>query len=60
MGAKLEKLAHFETMAARPITIVGGGLSGLTLGIALRQRGIPTTIWEAGRYPRHKVCGEFI
>jgi len=42
------------------ITIVGGGLAGLTLGIGLRQRGIPVTVWEAGRYPRHRVCGEFI
>jgi menaquinone-9 beta-reductase len=44
----------------KPITIVGGGLAGLTLGIGLRQKGIPVTIWEAGRYPRHRVCGEFI
>jgi flavin-dependent dehydrogenase len=43
-----------------PITVVGGGLAGLTLGIALRQRDVPVTIWEAGRYPRHRVCGEFI
>ena len=46
--------------AARPITIVGGGLAGLTLGIGLRQRGIPAIVWEAGHYPRHRVCGEFI
>ena len=42
------------------VTIVGGGLAGLTLGIGLRQRGVPVTIWEAGHYPRHRVCGEFI
>ena len=42
------------------VTIVGGGLAGLTLGIGLRQRGVPVTLWEAGRYPRHRVCGEFI
>ncbi len=42
------------------VTIVGGGLAGLTLGIGLRQRGVPVTMWEAGRYPRHRVCGEFI
>jgi len=46
--------------ARKPITIVGGGLAGLTLGIGLRQRGIPVVIWEAGHYPRHRVCGEFI
>jgi menaquinone-9 beta-reductase len=44
----------------KPITIVGGGLAGLTLGIALRQRDVPVTIYEAGQYPRHRVCGEFI
>jgi len=42
------------------LTIVGGGLAGLTLGIGLRQLGVPVTVWEAGRYPRHRVCGEFI
>ena len=42
------------------ITIAGGGLAGLTLGIGLRQRGVPVTVWEAGHYPRHRVCGEFI
>ena len=46
--------------APGPITIVGGGLAGLTLGIGLRQRGIPATVWEAGHYPRHRACGEFI
>jgi flavin-dependent dehydrogenase len=46
--------------ALKPITIVGGGLAGLTLGIGLRQRAVPVTVWEAGRYPRHRVCGEFI
>jgi 2-polyprenyl-6-methoxyphenol hydroxylase-like FAD-dependent oxidoreductase len=44
----------------KPITIVGGGLAGLTLGIGLRQRKVPVTVWEAGHYPRHRVCGEFI
>jgi 2-polyprenyl-6-methoxyphenol hydroxylase-like FAD-dependent oxidoreductase len=42
------------------ITIVGGGLAGLALGIGLRQRGVSVTLWEAGYYPRHRVCGEFI
>jgi 2-polyprenyl-6-methoxyphenol hydroxylase-like FAD-dependent oxidoreductase len=47
-------------MNARPIHIVGGGVGGLALGIRLRQLGIETRISEAGHYPRHRVCGEFI
>lgn len=45
---------------ARPIEIVGGGLAGLSLGLALRRAGIAVAILEAGDYPRHRVCGEFI
>jgi flavin-dependent dehydrogenase len=44
----------------RPITIVGGGLSGLALGCYLQKHGVSVTIIEQGKYPRHKVCGEFI
>jgi len=43
-----------------PITIIGGGLAGLSLGIALRKRSLPVVIHEASTYPRHRVCGEFI
>lgn len=44
----------------RTITIVGGGLAGLTLGLLLRRDGVPVEICDAGTYPRHRVCGEFI
>ena len=47
-------------MNAHSIHIVGGGVGGLALGIRLRQFGIETRISEAGNYPRHRVCGEFI
>ncbi len=43
-----------------PIEIVGGGLAGLAAGLALRRGGVPVTVFEAGDYPRHRVCGEFI
>lgn len=44
----------------RPIEILGGGLAGLGLAIGLRTAGIPVKLHDAGRYPRHRVCGEFI
>ncbi len=46
--------------ALQPVRIVGGGLAGLSLGIALRKVGVPVEVVEAGVYPRHRVCGEFI
>lgn len=45
---------------APQIRIVGGGLAGLSLGIALSRAGVRSEIFEAGEYPRHRVCGEFI
>jgi menaquinone-9 beta-reductase len=42
------------------ITIAGGGLAGLSLASALKLREVPVTVLEAGSYPRHRVCGEFI
>jgi menaquinone-9 beta-reductase len=44
----------------RPVEIIGGGLAGLALGVGLRARGVAVTLREAGSYPRHRVCGEFI
>ncbi len=46
--------------ASLPVRIVGGGLAGLALGIALGRAGVAATIYEAGDYPRHRVCGEFL
>lgn len=54
--AARDSFAHLK----RSITIVGGGLAGLSLAIALRVRGVGVTLMEAGQYPRHRVCGEFI
>ena len=44
----------------KPITIIGGGLAVLTLGIFLRRENVPVAVIEAGKYPRHRVCGEFV
>lgn len=44
----------------KPISIAGGGLAGLATALKLRRRGVPVSLFEAGHYPRHRVCGEFI
>jgi len=46
--------------APQRVQIIGGGLAGLSLGVALRRAGVPVTIFEADDYPRHRVCGEFM
>ena len=46
--------------STRPIEIIGGGLAGLSLGLALQNAGIATRVIEAGDYPRHRVCGDFM
>lgn len=42
------------------IEIVGGGVAGLSLAIGLRGAGVPVVLREAGSYPRHRLCGEFV
>ena len=47
-------------MTQNDITIIGGGLAGLTAGIHLSKIGFKITIIEKNNYPKHKVCGEYI
>lgn len=42
------------------ISIIGGGLAGLTAAIDLSKRNFKVTLFEKNDYPKHKVCGEFI
>lgn len=42
------------------LEIVGGGVAGLALGVGLREAGVPVVVREAGTYPRHRLCGEFV
>jgi flavin-dependent dehydrogenase len=45
---------------SHPVNIAGGGIAGLALGLALRREGVPVVLSEAGTYPRHRLCGEFL
>ncbi len=40
--------------------VMGGGLAGCHAAITLAQQGQRVLLLEAGDYPRHKVCGEFL
>lgn len=44
----------------KAVKIEGGGICGLALGNALARKGVPVSVLEKGRYPRHRVCGEFL
>lgn len=43
-----------------PVVIAGAGPAGSTLAIRLRKLGIDVTLVERYRFPRQKLCGEFI
>ncbi len=40
--------------------IIGGGISGACAAIRLAKNGAQILVLEAGEFPRHKVCGEFL
>lgn len=42
------------------LVVVGAGPAGVAASIAAANRGLHVSLLEAGRYPRHKVCGEFV
>lgn len=42
------------------ILVVGAGPAGSSLAIRLANRGFEVTLIERERFPRHKLCGEFI
>lgn len=42
------------------VIIVGGGLAGLTAAIHLSKIGLQVILFEKNKFPKHKVCGEYI
>lgn len=42
------------------LAIVGGGPAGTATALEARHRGLRVSIWDRDRFPRDKVCGEFL
>lgn len=42
------------------VIVVGGGVGGGAAAIKLAAQGLQVALLEAGRTPRHKMCGEFL
>jgi flavin-dependent dehydrogenase len=47
-------------MMKNNISIIGGGLAGLTCAILLQKNGYQVRLIEKKKYPFHRVCGEYI
>ena len=43
-----------------PVRVIGGGPAGCAAAIAARQEDREVSLIEKSRFPRHKVCGEFL
>ena len=42
------------------VSVVGAGLAGSAAALAARQHGAEVMLYEKSRFPRHKVCGEYL
>jgi flavin-dependent dehydrogenase len=42
------------------LAVIGGGPAGTACALEARRRGLRVELWERERFPRHKVCGEFL
>ncbi|HET9179724.1 MAG TPA: hypothetical protein VFQ24_15320 [Terriglobia bacterium] len=42
------------------LAIIGGGPAGTISALEARHHGLRAALWERDRFPRDKVCGEFI
>lgn len=47
-------------MTSADLVVVGGGPAGTASAITAARAGRSVVLLERGRFPRHKVCGEFI
>ncbi|MDB2613643.1 NAD(P)/FAD-dependent oxidoreductase [Chlamydiales bacterium] len=58
MGLSLDPNA--KKMVKTDFLIIGGGVAGLSAANHLVDQGASVTLLDAGSYPSHKICGEFL
>jgi flavin-dependent dehydrogenase len=59
----VEGIAHKPPASSKAIydlVAIGGGPAGAAAAIVAARNGARVLLLERGRYPRHKVCGEFV
>jgi flavin-dependent dehydrogenase len=49
-----------DTLLAPRVLVLGGGVAGCAVSIALAEKGLSVTLIEREPTPCHKVCGEFL
>lgn len=53
-------MENVSARAVKDLVIIGGGPAGTSAALEACRRGLTVSIWERDRFPRHKVCGEFV
>src|SRR5215471_8789653 len=47
-----------RSLSMTDVLIVGGGIAGSALAILLGRQGLSVELFERGRFPKEKACGE--
>ncbi len=57
---RVEDSAGDEVSAMYDLIVIGGGPAGASAAITAARNGVRVLLLERGRFPRQKVCGEFV
>lgn len=61
LGGQFAAIKEFDiTASPHEVDVIGGGPAGAMAAIAARRHGALVRLFEKSRFPRHKVCGEFL